>query len=446
VPLTRAAVEENALRLPVWPGLAVLLEARFMRAACMAFLIYIASAMVANEWLYLLASGFITILVIAICIPLVEVLDPEVEVSMPEGLMVEQNAQVQLRLRRKFIFRFLSWLIPLRFLRIRLDMVRRPLPGQMEETAIDPEPMLIDSIIDEVWLGIPLPKLRRGIYQLRRIEIMSCYPFGLAWCKRTVVPKADIHGQPLTIAVHPKSLAVEGNFLQNLRGTSSSLGFSTSDSISVIQSTSVRGVREFRVGDSIRHIHWPSTARLGKLLVREFDSESLPVYDLLLDLHADWQGREQFELAVSVFYSLVHHSYKQGRLPEIYFNPPLESELIQQVLMYDLPKLPPGMQGVAEILARVEPLNMLDVQDRLLHTASDRERLGLERDVVAPIPSSKPNLDNLNEHDVSLYPIEVVVMPHYWQETDEIIQEALKTSSPVKVLASVDRESDLATL
>jgi uncharacterized protein (DUF58 family) len=32
-------------------------------------------------------------------------------------------------------------------------------------------------------------------------------------------------------------------------------------------------VREYRQGDSLRHVHWPSTARYGSLVVREFEQE-----------------------------------------------------------------------------------------------------------------------------------------------------------------------------
>src|SRR5580658_1331727 len=94
--LTRA--KEKALKLPVCPGLAVMLEDRFLRAALLALFIYGAAAVVSNEWLYLLASGFVTILFLGFWIPLIEVLDLQADASMPEGLMVDQDAQLQIRL------------------------------------------------------------------------------------------------------------------------------------------------------------------------------------------------------------------------------------------------------------------------------------------------------------------------------------------------------------
>jgi uncharacterized protein (DUF58 family) len=33
-----------------------------------------------------------------------------------------------------------------------------------------------------------------------------------------------------------------------------------------------RGIREYATGDSLRHVHWPSSARRGQLLVKEFEA------------------------------------------------------------------------------------------------------------------------------------------------------------------------------
>ena len=44
------------------------------------------------------------------------------------------------------------------------------------------------------------------------------------------------------------------------------------------------GTREFRPGDSPRHIHWRATARLGQLIVKEFDQIIRPDISVVLDL------------------------------------------------------------------------------------------------------------------------------------------------------------------
>jgi uncharacterized protein (DUF58 family) len=47
------------------------------------------------------------------------------------------------------------------------------------------------------------------------------------------------------------------------------------------------GVREYRTGDSLRHVHWPSTARLGTLIVREFEREEPARLTVFVDTWAD---------------------------------------------------------------------------------------------------------------------------------------------------------------
>jgi len=47
------------------------------------------------------------------------------------------------------------------------------------------------------------------------------------------------------------------------------------------------GVREYRTGDSMRHVHWPSTARHGQLMVREFEREHTRRVAVVLDTSRD---------------------------------------------------------------------------------------------------------------------------------------------------------------
>ncbi len=61
----------------------------------------------------------------------------------------------------------------------------------------------------------------------------------------------------------------------------------------------ITGVREFRDGDSLRYIHWRSTARRGTLVVREFERSGRQPLALLLDTrstaYASAGGGEAFE-------------------------------------------------------------------------------------------------------------------------------------------------------
>ena len=47
------------------------------------------------------------------------------------------------------------------------------------------------------------------------------------------------------------------------------------------------GIREYRPGDSPRHVHWPSTARTGTVMVRELEEERTRRVALVVDTLAD---------------------------------------------------------------------------------------------------------------------------------------------------------------
>lgn len=76
-------------------------------------------------------------------------------------------------------------------------------------------------------------------------------------------------------------------------------------------------LREYRVGDNLRAIHWPSTARIGSLMVREDVDLDGRVCTVLLDVSAraypDGEAAEQvFEEAVDVVASLLVAYVAQG--------------------------------------------------------------------------------------------------------------------------------------
>jgi uncharacterized protein (DUF58 family) len=47
------------------------------------------------------------------------------------------------------------------------------------------------------------------------------------------------------------------------------------------------GIREYRPGDSMRHVHWPSTARHGAVMVREFEEETTRRLAIIVDTLTD---------------------------------------------------------------------------------------------------------------------------------------------------------------
>jgi len=75
------------------------------------------------------------------------------------------------------------------------------------------------------------------------------------------------------------------------------------------------GVRDYRPGDAGRNVHWRSSARAGRLIVKEFAAETQPALTLALDLRADSalgpQG-DTLELGIKVAASLARNAQRRS--------------------------------------------------------------------------------------------------------------------------------------
>lgn len=466
-------VGKPLMRLPLGFGLSLMLESRFFLAWMIFFMLYIYAAQIANEWVYLLAASFLVSLVLGFWLPLLQVLEVNAGCSIPEEVLVSETAQLFVVLKRNFLLGPISFLIPISFVRMRTNLLRRRGRRMPPEPVLSPHPVYVESLENESWLEFPTPELKRGIYILESIELTSCFPFGLAWWRRTIKMKTDLLGQQPHLTVHPKVLGIAGNFLFNLRGITATMGLASASSVVTVQSTSVRSVREFKSGDSLRLVHWASSAKQGKLLVREFDSETLPIFDIILDLRANWRNQEQFELAVSLVHSLIHVGHKLGRLPELTLNPPLEA-VIAGGYIAELPQIPPGLARLSEILARVEPITEFDrsIEKEMVLEEENRFAKASERPLLSVIPSNDSVMKYSPTHgDQIVFPVQLTVtsMAEFAAEEEELPAKSAKESAekvqfkaarggsdsrPTKsarkaastILATLDGEESLAAL
>lgn len=423
---------EKVITVPVGIlGMKLVMESRFIGMLVIAFLVYLFGALVANEWTYLLASGFVCAAVIGAVVPLLILLDIHGECSMPGEVLSLEGTTVVIKLKRKNILGPLSWMIPVRWVRLNVDVARRGRDGKTFEKILAPEPVLIEALDEEKWFEFPTPLLKRGVYLLKGVEISSCFPLGIVWWSRTIKVQRD--KKDISVTVYPRFHPVSGNFMEHLRGVASQMGLATHSSTITHQSTSFRSVREYKSGDSLRHVHWPSTARRGVMLVREFDQETIPVFNLLLNLRLPWRNAEQFELAVATAMSLCHLGFGKGQLPELFLNPPLNSKEME-ALMYDLPdNINPGIHLYSEILARVETIS----GNFRTSSEDDDDFLDMsvvERDVVTLIPSTEQIMKYDPERgDVVCTPIDVCLVPYGWDFDEEaygnVAKEGLSLAS-----------------
>jgi uncharacterized protein (DUF58 family) len=122
---------------------------------------------------------------------------------------------------------------------------------------------------------------RRGRFRLGPISLISSDPFGLFEHRQQVPATASIVVYPLSVDLPHFALPsgeLPGGGAMRLR--------------THYITTNVSGVRDYFPGDSFNRMHWPSTARTGRLIVKEFELD--PTGDVWLFL--DMQGAVQAEL------------------------------------------------------------------------------------------------------------------------------------------------------
>ena len=109
--------------------------------------------------------------------------------------------------------------------------------------------------------------------------------------------------------VHPRTVRLDeaaSGFLRDLEGTPSS-DLSSSD-------IAFHALRDYTPGDDRRHVHWRTTARTGKLMVRQFEeTRRSHVVVALANLAEHYAGDEEFELAVSVAASLSGQTFREEK-------------------------------------------------------------------------------------------------------------------------------------
>lgn len=85
-------------------------------------------------------------------------------------------------------------------------------------------------------------------------------------------------------------------------------------------------LREYRVGDPLKHIHWPASARRGQHVVKQFDGDDTAPWQLLLDPYAE---PGPFEALIETAASLVRACGRfAGRTPNVTWLAPDEAESV----------------------------------------------------------------------------------------------------------------------
>jgi uncharacterized protein (DUF58 family) len=174
----------------------------------------------------------------------------------------------------------------------------------------------VSALVDEVPAGGEasvsgtIRDLRRGEYLFSPPAISSSDPFGLFTATRQTEERAVPTAR---LTVFPRAFPID--YL--------SIASDLSWSISGLEPTNQAGAsgdflgtREYRPGDSVRTIHWPLSARMGDLIVKEFERNASTEVTIFLDLDANaaWgSGRDHtLEYAIRVAAAVAEYASRRG--------------------------------------------------------------------------------------------------------------------------------------
>ena len=147
---------------------------------------------------------------------------------------------------------------------------------------------------------------RRGIYEFSACRLKSTAPFGLFGARRNV-PSAS------RLVVYPLYYELPGAVLPF---TKTFTGLTASPASRPGEGLSFFGLREYRQGDPIRKIHWPSTLRARVLMVKEFEEDIHSSVVMFLDTArrsvAAGAGTSNLEVAIRVTASIANHTLAGG--------------------------------------------------------------------------------------------------------------------------------------
>ena len=147
-----------------------------------------------------------------------------------------------------------------------------------------------------------IPTARRAVIVVGPVRSVRADPLHLL--RRQV-----LWTEPEDLFVHPRTVALAGSaagFIRDLEGMPTT-DLSSAD-------VSFHALRDYVPGDDRRHIHWKTTARTNKLMVRQFEETRRAHLAISLSINTDeYASEEEFEMAVSAAASIGRQAIREQR-------------------------------------------------------------------------------------------------------------------------------------
>jgi uncharacterized protein (DUF58 family) len=212
-----------------------------------------------------------------------------------------------------------------------------------------------------------LPTDRRGVFEIGPLEVTHLDSFGLASTRQVVAPATELTvypaldpivplpqtqgHDPLAGADHPTALGVAGEDFYALRA--------------------------YEMGDDLRRVHWPSTARVDELMIRQNEMPWQGRATVLLDTRARAHDGDSIEVAVRAAASVVNACWRHGSLVRLVTTDGADSSFAAGQA---------HVEAIMERLAMVRPAR----GDRLASVLGGLRRAGNAGAMVAVVTAAVP--------------------------------------------------------
>lgn len=206
---------------------------------------------------------------------------------------------------------------------------------------------------------------RRGVHTLGPLRLRTAYPLGIR--RREL----ELPGTESELLVYPAAFPI-----RRLKWLEASLTPVLGSRAVAVKGgdESFFGLRDYQRGDSPRHIDWRSTARLGRLLVKERELLASTELMIVLDLNREHQAGEgwesMLEYAVKIAASIARFALGEGHSVGLLG------------LGKSVYRVPPGRgqgqnRAILDVLARVQADGSAPYAEAADHAAAGLRRGGL---------------------------------------------------------------------
>ena len=163
-------------------------------------------------------------------------------------------------------------------------------------------PIVVDVIRRKSTVAVNASFLfaRRGVVELKRVDLYTRYPFGFFLKKRRVRMQSEIVVFPrlqLESALNERFRPVSGEQMTTSRPGSG---------------TEIHSFREYARGDSLRQVYWKKSASIGRWIIKQTEAEAARAVHVVIDPYkSHGTTDDDFESMISDAATFIYHALRR---------------------------------------------------------------------------------------------------------------------------------------